>query len=138
MLNDGWAIRHFAERSNGNIEFAVAQSFSKNFGFYGERLGALHVVTRNQEAANKVEGVLKKIARAEITSTPAFGAKVVSKIFEVPELRAQWHQDLDTMSGRLRDMRKRLFEELVRRKAPGTWDHILTDVSRNFNDDNSS
>lgn len=39
--DDAWAIRHFASRPS--MEMAVAQSFSKNFGLYGERVGALHI-----------------------------------------------------------------------------------------------
>ncbi|KAF9768359.1 hypothetical protein IL306_014360 [Fusarium sp. DS 682] len=126
--NDGWVIRHFTTRSNGTIEFAVAQSFSKNFGLYGERVGALHIVTRNQNTAARVEAALKQISRAEITSTPGFGAKVVATIVQNPELREQWQQDLDTMSSRLRDMRRRLYDELTKRDTPGNWGHLLTDI----------
>ncbi len=126
--NDARAIRHFVVRSNGSMEFAVAQSFSKNFGLYGERVGALHVVARSPESAAKVEAKLKKIQRAEITSTPSFGAKMVATIVQDPTLREQWHQDLRTMSGRLQDMRKRLHDELTKRNTPGNWDHLLTDV----------
>lgn len=111
------------------MEFAVAQSFSKNFGLYGERIGALHIVTCNEENAGKVEAVLKKISRAEITSTPSFGARVVATIFHTPELKEQWYADLKTMSGRLGDMRKRLHDGLIHRNTPGNWGHLLTDVS---------
>ncbi|KAK4236137.1 pyridoxal phosphate-dependent transferase [Achaetomium macrosporum] len=126
--NDAWAIRHFATRSNGTMEFAVAQSFSKNFGLYGERVGALHIVTRSNESAAKAEAKLKKIQRAEITSTPSFGAKIVATIVQNPALREQWQQDLQTMSGRLQDMRKRLYDELTKRNTPGNWSHLLTDI----------
>lgn len=127
--NDAWAIRHFTTYSNGTLEFAVAQSFSKNFGLYGERIGALHIVTRNHSSAAKVEAVLKKISRAEITSAPCFGARVVATIIQSRELKEQWHEDLKTMSGRLREMRRRLYEGLTRRNTPGNWGHLLTDVS---------
>jgi aspartate aminotransferase len=110
------------------MEFAVAQSFSKNFGLYGERVGALHVVARSPDSAAKVEAKLKKIQRAEITSTPSFGAKIVATIVQDATLREQWHQDMRTMSGRLQDMRKRLHAELIKRSTPGNWDHLLTDV----------
>ncbi|KIM92880.1 hypothetical protein OIDMADRAFT_173656 [Oidiodendron maius Zn] len=126
--NDAWAIRHFATRVNATMEFAVAQSFSKNFGLYGERVGALHIVTRTRDSAAKVEGVLKTISRAEITSAPGFGAKVVATIIQNPTLRGQWQDDLKTMSGRLRDMRKRLYDELTKRHTPGNWGHLLTDI----------
>ncbi|KAK3290187.1 pyridoxal phosphate-dependent transferase [Chaetomium fimeti] len=133
--NDAWAVRHFTTRSSGNnnnnntpLEFAVAQSFSKSFGLYSERVGALHVVARTRDGAAKVDGVLKRISRAEITSMPAFGARIVAAVLHDPVLEAQWRQDLKTMSGRLASMRKRLYEELVRRGTPGRWGHVLTDI----------
>ena len=107
----------------------MAQSFSKNFGLYGERIGALHIVALNEESAGKVEAVLKKISRAEITSTPSFGAKIVASIFHTPELKEQWCRDLKTMSSRLGDMRKQLYDGLMQRNTPGNWGHLLTDVS---------
>ena len=141
--NDASAVRHFTTRSSSSssssnnnnssnsntLEFAVAQSFSKNFGLYSERVGALHVVARTRDGAARVEGMLKRISRAEITSAPAFGARIVAAVLHDPVLEAQWRQDLRTMSGRLRDMRKRLYEGLVRRDTPGRWGHILSDVS---------
>ena len=130
--NDGWPMRHFATRSNADMEFAVAQSFSKNFGLYGERVGALHVVTRSAESKSKVESVLKKISRAEITACPGFGAKIVAAIVQTPELKEQWHQDMKTMSSHLRDLRQRLHDALVKNGTPGNWGHILTDVSITF------
>ncbi|KAI0972278.1 aspartate aminotransferase-like protein [Xylaria arbuscula] len=123
--NDAWAIRHFVARG---IEIAVAQSFSKNFGFYGERIGCLHIVTRTAEVATKVQAVLNTISRAQITAAPGFGAKVVATIINTPELREQWEQDLLTMSSRLRAMRQRLHDELVGRQTPGNWSHFLTDI----------
>lgn len=39
--HDAWAIRRFV--TDGHC-IALAQSFAKNFGLYGERIGALSVV----------------------------------------------------------------------------------------------
>lgn len=106
----------------------MAQSFSKNFGLYGERIGALHVVTRNRNTAAKVEAILKKMQRAEISTPPSFGAKIIATIIEKPELLQQWHRDLETMSNRMKEMRRRLYDELIKRQTPGNWGHLLTDV----------
>jgi aspartate aminotransferase len=38
---DAWPIRYFI---NEGFQMIVAQSFAKNIGLYGERIGALHVV----------------------------------------------------------------------------------------------
>lgn len=44
--NDAWAIRRFV--ADGHC-IALAQSFAKNFGLYGERIGALSVVCNDAE-----------------------------------------------------------------------------------------
>lgn len=76
-----------------------------------------------------MEEVLKTIARAEITSPPGFGAKIVATIVKTPDLREQWQRDMKTISGRLRNIRKRLYDELTKRGTPGNWGHFVTDVS---------
>ncbi|KAJ8121893.1 hypothetical protein ONZ43_g1773 [Nemania bipapillata] len=126
--NDGWAIRHFTKCANGKMEFAVAQSFSKNFGLYGERIGALHLVVDNRNIAARVEETLKRIARAEITSPPGFGAKIIATVMQTSALREQWQQDIKTMSSRLQNIRQRLYDELTKRSTPGNWGHFVTDV----------
>jgi aspartate aminotransferase len=73
--------------------------------------------------------MLKHISRAEITSAPAVGARIVAAVLQDPVLEAQWRRDLRTMSGRLGDMRRRLWEGLVRRGTPGGWGCVLSDVS---------
>lgn len=47
--NDAWAIRRFV--ADGHC-VALAQSFAKNFGLYGERIGALSVVCNDAEEVN--------------------------------------------------------------------------------------
>lgn len=44
---DSWAVREFVSRG---FEMIVAQSFSKNFGLYNERVGALHVVSADAKS----------------------------------------------------------------------------------------
>jgi len=106
----------------------VAQSFSKNFGLYGERVGALHVVCRSESAQAKTLGMLTRLSRAEITTPPINGARIVAKILGDEKLMAQWLADLAHMSDRMRLMRGRLVEGLRKRRTPGSWDHILSDV----------
>ncbi|KAB2569788.1 Aspartate aminotransferase P2 [Lasiodiplodia theobromae] len=125
---DAWPIRHFLNRPS--LEFCVAQSFSKNFGLYSERVGALHVVTRSAEIAVRVLGKLKRLQRAEITTAPAFGARVVARVLGDAALYRQWEEDLLRMSGRMRRMRERLVEELQARETPGEWGHVLSEVSK--------
>ncbi|KAH7143509.1 pyridoxal phosphate-dependent transferase [Dactylonectria macrodidyma] len=123
---DAWSIRHFIR--NTSLVFLVAQSFSKNFGLYGERVGALHVVCRNEVVQAKTLGMLTRLSRAEITTAPINGARIVAKVLGEPELKKQWQADLLHMSGRMQLMRRKLVDGLHKRQVPGFWDHILTDI----------
>ncbi|KAG7428689.1 Aspartate aminotransferase [Fusarium oxysporum f. sp. raphani] len=123
---DASAITHFFDRSD--LEFAVAQSFSKNFGLYGERVGVLHMVVLETDTVAKVTPLLTQLSRAEITSCPSYGARIVAKILSSPILLDQWQQDLVTMSERMKSMRKALYQGLQRRSVRGSWEHLLTDI----------
>lgn len=127
LADDAWAIRHFFQ--NTSLELLVAESFSKNFGLYGERAGVLHVVCRTEAAKAKTLGMLARLSRAEITTAPINGARIVSKVLEDETLKEQWLADLLHMSDRMRSMRRKLVDGLRKRHTPGSWDHILTDAS---------
>ena len=68
--DDAWAIREFASRG---MEMCVAQSFSKNLGLYGQRVGAFHLVCRTEVAARKARSQIVALQRAEISTPPAYG-----------------------------------------------------------------
>ena len=67
----------------------------------------------NQKAAVKAESVLEKLQRSEISTPPAYGAKIASTILNSTKLRDMWQQDLITMSTRISTMRHALYEKLV-------------------------
>ncbi|KAJ5494625.1 Pyridoxal phosphate-dependent transferase major region subdomain 2 [Penicillium fimorum] len=72
------------------IDMVVCQSFSKNFALYGERCGALHVVTGSAEAATNTKDQLRSLIRREYSSSPAYGSRLVTIVLDDPQLRAQW------------------------------------------------
>ncbi|KAK4062662.1 uncharacterized protein Triagg1_9780 [Trichoderma aggressivum f. europaeum] len=100
---DAWSIRYSFR--NTSLELLVAQSFSKNFGLYGERIGALHVVCRTNDTRTKVVNMLTRLSRAEITTCPINGSKIVAKVLGNKDLKVQWQHDLLHMSDRMRTMR---------------------------------
>jgi aspartate aminotransferase len=61
LERDAFAARYFVEERK--IPILVTQSYSKNFGLYGERIGALNVVCSTSEQAGKVVSQLKGIVR---------------------------------------------------------------------------
>ena len=123
---DAWAVREFAKRG---VPLLICQSFAKNAGLYGERVGALHVVTSSASVADKVRSQLSVLTRSEISNPPAHGARLVALILNNPELFEQWKLDIKTMAGRIIEMRKELYRLLTEEfKTPGTWKHITDQI----------
>lgn len=77
LEKDAWPIRHFISQG---FQMIVSQSFAKNTGLYGERIGALHIVTPCKDTKEKVLSQIKIIARKMYSSPPLHGALIVSKI----------------------------------------------------------
>jgi len=100
------------------IAFFAASSFSKNFGLYRERTGALTVVAGSAEEAAAAMSHVKKTARVIYSNPPAHGGLIVTTILGSPELTAQWNAELDTMRERIASMRSALAEGLAARGVP--------------------
>ena len=123
---DAWAVREFVSRG---IPLLICQSFAKNAGLYGERVGALHIVVSSPEIADKVRSQLSVLTRSEISNPPAYGARLVARILNDPELFEEWKRDIKTMAGRIIKMRDELYRLLTEEfKTPGTWNHILDQI----------
>jgi len=107
----------------------VCQSFAKNAGLYGERVGALHIVAPSTEVTDRIRSQLSVLARSEISNPPAHGARLVALILNDPDLFEQWKEDIKTMAGRIIKMRKELYRLLTDElKTPGTWNHIIDQI----------
>lgn len=123
---DAWVVRHFVERG---VPMLVCQSFAKNAGLYGERVGALHVVSASKETAERVKSQLSVLQRSEISNPPTHGARIVSLILSDAALFEEWKRDIETMAGRIIAMRKELYRLLTEElKTPGKWSHIIDQI----------
>ena len=87
------------------LEMMVACSFAKNFGLYGDRIGALHVVTR-QENVPKVSSQLRVISRSLYSTCPVHGARIVSLVLNDPDRKARWLAECKAMADRLSNVRR--------------------------------
>ena len=106
---DAHAVRRFAEECPAVF---VAGSFSKSLSLYGERVGALHVVTENSDEAARVLSQLKRLVRTNYSNPPTHGGKVVATVLGDPALRALWEQELGQMRTRIRSMRQQLVDKI--------------------------
>lgn len=132
---DAWAVRHFQQVlfdadgvSAGLQGMCIAQSFAKNFGLYGERVGAFHLVLPPRTPALGPQSQLLRLVRAEISNAPLFGCRIVHTILSDPELRTMWEQDLQTMSGRIKRMRGLLRHEIEKYPEVGDWSHLESQI----------
>jgi len=125
LEKDAFPIRLFLERG---FQMLVTQSYAKNMGLYGERVGALHVVTLSTKTAENVLSQLKMIIRPMYSSPPMHGALIVHKILSNPIYFTRWENELSSISNRIIQVRKLLRDELERLKTPGNWEHITNQI----------
>ncbi|WP_372866847.1 amino acid aminotransferase [Pseudomonas sp.] len=107
---DAAAVRLFAE---SGLTFFVSSSFSKSFSLYGERVGALSIVTGSKDETGRVLSQLKRVIRTNYSNPPTHGASVVAAVLNSPELRAMWEAELGEMRERIRAMRMAMVEQLT-------------------------
>lgn len=121
--SDGKVVRQFAEA--GGPVF-VSNSFSKSFSLYGERVGALSIVSSNAEEAARVLSQLKRVIRTNYSNPPIHGGQVVATALATPELRALWEEELAGMRVRIREMRKALVQKLKEQAPAHNFDFVIT------------
>ena len=123
LEGDAWAARYFEQIG---LEFAVTQSFSKNMGLYGERVGCLLQVCATEDVQKKMTSNAKQLARVYYSNPPKHGARTATLVMDDAALRAQWEEELKAMSKRITEMRYLLRAELERLGTPGDWSHITS------------
>jgi aspartate aminotransferase len=114
LVEDAVGLRELAQPGR---ELLVCSSFSKNFGLYGERVGALTLIAADAPAAQRALSQVRISVRTNYSNPPTHGAAIVAGILADSELRRQWEQELAAMRDRIHQMR-RLFVETMRHKAP--------------------
>lgn len=122
LKRDAFIVRHLAPRVP---EMIVANSCSKNFGLYRDRVGSLSILAADQASRDVVYSQVNNVVRTIYSVPPDHGAVVVATILNDAELKAAWRVELAEMRGRLREMRELLHDELEV-KAPGhDFSHLV-------------
>ncbi len=96
-------------------ELIICSSFSKNFGLYSERVGALTVVAATEERALAVQSQVKSLIRANYSNPPVHGSAIVTTVLGDAGLRERWQQELAQMRDRIHAMRRLFARELDNR-----------------------
>ena len=120
---DAAALRLFAD---SGLPFFVSSSFSKSFSLYGERVGALSIVTLDRDETARVTSQVKRVIRTNYSNPPTHGAAIVAAVLSTPELRKLWEQELAGMRERIRQMRVQLVEKLKARGVKQDFSFVTT------------
>ena len=119
---DAAVVRRFAATPG---PLFIANSFSKSFSLYGERIGALSVVAADKNEAARALSQLKRVVRANYSTPPAHGAEIVAMVLGNTDLRALWESELAGMRERIREMRQALAEKLAERAPRENFGYVL-------------
>ncbi len=109
IVEDALALKLFAE---SGLQFFLSSSFSKSFSLYGERVGALSVVTATKDESARVLSQVKRVVRANYSNPPTHGGAIVAAVLSSTELRQMWEDELAAMRERIRAMRVGLVDAL--------------------------
>jgi aspartate aminotransferase len=123
---DASSVRMFVKDGHS---IALCQSFAKNFGLYGQRIGALSFVCVDHDETARVLSQLKVIARAMYSNPPSHGARIVEAVLADDALRLQWEGECKEMADRIQRMRGLLTKHLVEDlRSSLSWDHISDQI----------
>lgn len=122
---DASAVRTFL--SDGH-QIALAQSFAKNMGLYGERVGLFSLTTLDTDETSRVLSQLKIIARGMYSNPPIHGARIVANILSNPQLKNQWLVEVKGMADRIISVRHQLKDLLAKEGSIKSWEHITDQI----------
>ncbi|XP_011504531.1 PREDICTED: aspartate aminotransferase, mitochondrial [Ceratosolen solmsi marchali] len=122
---DSQAVRLFIKEGH---YIALAQSFAKNMGLYGERVGAFSLINSSKEEAACTLSQLKILIRPMYSNPPINGARIVTEILSNSELKKEWLTDVKGMADRIISIRAKLEENLKKNGSTRNWSHITDQI----------
>ena len=115
LVDDAYLLRICLNKGDWPNGLYLCQSFAKNMGLYGERVGSLSIVTplnSNPDTNSNIDSQLKPIIRSIYSSPPGYGSHVVNQVLSNKNLKLQWFDDVQNMVNRLKTIRLNLFNNL--------------------------
>jgi aromatic-amino-acid transaminase len=123
LEEDASVVRLFAQH---DLTMFISSSFSKSFSLYGERVGALTLISSSKEESGRVLSQLKRVIRTNYSNPPTHGGTVISTVLNTPELYTLWTNELAAMRERIRTMRVQLVEKLKSHGVTQNFDFVLS------------
>lgn len=77
----------------------------------------------------RVKSQIKRLARPMYSNPPVHGAKIVANIVGNKDLFNEWKVEMDSMAGRIKSVRKKLYDSLSAKDKSGKdWSFILKQI----------
>eukprot|EP00475_Leptophrys_vorax_P031090 TRINITY_DN4699_c0_g1_i3.p1 TRINITY_DN4699_c0_g1~~TRINITY_DN4699_c0_g1_i3.p1 ORF type:complete len:413 (+),score=85.50 TRINITY_DN4699_c0_g1_i3:262-1500(+) len=109
-------------------DIALSQSFAKNFGLYGQRVGVASILCADKKETSAVKSQVKIIARAMYSNPPVHGARLVKIVLGDAKLKNQWKGEVHEMASRIISMRTLLRTGLEKAGSKHSWQHITDQI----------
>ncbi len=122
IAEDALALNLFVA---SGLQFFVSTSYSKSFSLYGERVGALSVITASKNESARVLSQIKRMIRSNYSNPPTHGGAVVAAVLGSPELRQMWEAELVVMRERIKTMRNSLAEKLKEKGVAQDFSFVI-------------
>jgi len=122
VVEDAQGLRIFTKY---NKELLVANSFSKNFGLYNERVGGITLVAQDSDIAESAFSQIKAGIRSNYSNPPVHGAAIVTTILNDAELYQQWDKEVADMRDRIKEMRELFVATLKEMGVTRNFDFII-------------
>lgn len=122
LEEDASVVRMLANRG---MPLLISSSFSKSFSLYGERVGALTLLTANESESARVLSQVKRVIRTNYSNPPTHGGKVIATVLNDPQLFQMWSDELAGMRARIREMRTQFVAKLKNLGVTQPFDFVL-------------
>lgn len=122
---DAAAVRLF-ERDGHDL--ALCQSYAKNMGLYGERVGAFTLLTGDKQQTDNCMSQIKILVRPMYSNPPIHGAHLVREILGDAALRTEWLAEVKGMADRIIGVRSALRDGLAKAGSNRSWGHITDQI----------
>ncbi|XP_058807544.1 aspartate aminotransferase, mitochondrial [Phymastichus coffea] len=125
VMKDSLAVRLFVKEGH---HIVLAQSYAKNMGLYGERVGAFSLIGADKDEASRTMSQIKILIRPMYSNPPINGARIVTEILGNTELKREWLVDVKGMADRIISVRTKLRDNLRNNGSTRDWSHITDQI----------
>jgi len=122
---DATALRSFVADGHNPL---LCQSYAKNMGLYGERIGAFTAVGVDEEESKRIESQLKILIRPMYSNPPINGARLAGEVMGDATLREEWLGEVKFMADRIVGMRTSLKSVLEGEGSVHNWEHVTDQI----------